>query len=70
LVSLASKGKREAADKKVAAEREEAARKAALKKRADEFEPAIGDIVDTVSSASTELEASAVDRFLSTVRAA
>jgi len=50
---------RETADKKVAAEREEAARKAAMTKLADEFESAIGDIIDTVSSASTELEASA-----------
>jgi HAMP domain-containing protein len=50
---------REAVDKKVAAEREEAARKAAMKKLADEFETAIGDIIDTVSSASTELEVSA-----------
>jgi methyl-accepting chemotaxis protein len=50
---------REIADKKSAAEREEAARKAAMKKLADEFEAAIGDIIETVSSASTELEASA-----------
>jgi len=41
------------------AEREEAARKAAMLKLADEFESAIGNIVQTVSAASTELEASA-----------
>jgi methyl-accepting chemotaxis protein len=33
--------------------------KSAMKKLADDFEAAIGEIVDTVSSASTELEASA-----------
>jgi len=50
---------REAAEKKAAAEREEAARKAAMRKLANEFEAAVGNIIDTVSSASTELEAAA-----------
>ncbi len=50
---------REAVEKKSAAEREEAARKAAMHKLAGEFEAAVGEIIDTVSSASTELEASA-----------
>ncbi len=50
---------RDAADKKVAAEREDAARTAAMRKLADEFETAVGNIIDTVSSASTELEAAA-----------
>jgi methyl-accepting chemotaxis protein len=50
---------REAFDKKATAEREEAARKAAMQKLANEFEAAVGDIIETVSSASTELEASA-----------
>jgi methyl-accepting chemotaxis protein len=50
---------REAADKKAAAERAEAARKAAMHRLADEFEAAVGGIIDTVSSASTHLEAAA-----------
>jgi methyl-accepting chemotaxis protein len=41
-------------DRKMAAER-----RAAMQKLADEFEAAVGEIVQTVSSASTELEASA-----------
>jgi methyl-accepting chemotaxis protein len=50
---------REASEKKAAVEREEAARKAAMFKLANEFEAAVGGIIDTVSCASTELEASA-----------
>jgi methyl-accepting chemotaxis protein len=50
---------REVAEKAAAAEREEAARKAAMRKLADEFEAAVGNIIETVSSASTELEAAA-----------
>jgi methyl-accepting chemotaxis protein len=50
---------REAAAQRAAAEREEAARKATMCKLANEFEAAVGSIIDTVSSASTELEAAA-----------
>jgi methyl-accepting chemotaxis protein len=50
---------REAADKKAAEERLAAERKATMTALADDFETAVGRIIDTVSSASTELEASA-----------
>jgi methyl-accepting chemotaxis protein len=50
---------REAAEKQAAAEREEAVRKAAMHKLANEFEAAVGGIIENVSSASTELEAAA-----------
>ena len=50
---------RTAAARQAAAEREEAARKMGMRKLADEFEGAIGNIIETVSSASTELEAAA-----------
>ncbi len=50
---------RDTMEKRSAAEREEAARKAAMRKLADEFEAAVGTIIETVSSASTELEAAA-----------
>jgi methyl-accepting chemotaxis protein len=50
---------RAAAEQRAAAEREEAARKAAMLKLADAFEVAVGGIIETVSSASTELEAAA-----------
>ncbi len=50
---------RTAAEKQAAAEREEATRKAVMHKLASEFEAAVGNIIETVSSASTELEASA-----------
>jgi len=50
---------REAAEKQAAAAREETARKAAMVKLANEFEAAVGGIIETVSSASTELEAAA-----------
>ena len=53
----------EALMKQEESKREEATRasrrKADMQKLADEFETAVGDIVDTVSSAATELEASA-----------
>jgi len=47
------------AEKKAAEERAEADRKAAMVKLANEFEAAVGGIIETVSSASTELEAAA-----------
>jgi methyl-accepting chemotaxis protein len=50
---------RQAAEKQAAAERAEAARKAAMHKLANEFEAAVGGIIETVSSAATELEAAA-----------
>ena len=50
---------REAAQRKAAEEKAAAERKAAMHALADEFETAVGNIVDTVSSASTELEAAA-----------
>jgi methyl-accepting chemotaxis protein len=50
---------REAAQQKAAEEKAAADRKAAMHKLADEFEKAVGNIINTVSSASTELEAAA-----------
>ncbi len=50
---------REAAHKKAAEDKAAAERRAAMRQLADEFEKAVGDIVVTVSSASTELEAAA-----------
>jgi methyl-accepting chemotaxis protein len=50
---------REAEQKKAAEEHAAAQRKAAMHKLADDFEKAVGGIIDTVSSASTELEAAA-----------
>jgi methyl-accepting chemotaxis protein len=50
---------RDAEQKKAAEERAAAERKAAMHKLADDFEKAVGGIIDTVSSASTELEAAA-----------
>jgi methyl-accepting chemotaxis protein len=50
---------REAAQQKAAEEKAAADRKAAMHKLADEFERAVGNIINTVSSASTELEAAA-----------
>src|SRR5439155_26651988 len=50
---------REAVEKRAAADREEAARKAAMRKLADEFEAAVGSIIETVSAASNALEGSA-----------
>jgi methyl-accepting chemotaxis protein len=50
---------REAADKAAAEARLAAERKAAMRTLADNFEAAVGGIIDTVSSASNELEAAA-----------
>jgi HAMP domain-containing protein len=50
---------REAAQQRAAEEKAAAERKAAMHKLAEDFERAVGNIVDTVSSASTELEAAA-----------
>ncbi len=50
---------REAGEKAAAAAREESARKIAMRKLADEFESAVGVIIQTVSSASQELETAA-----------
>jgi methyl-accepting chemotaxis protein len=50
---------REAAEAKASAEREEMARRAAMHNLADQFESAVGSIIQAVSSASGELEASA-----------
>jgi methyl-accepting chemotaxis protein len=47
------------AEQKEAEKRSLAQRKAEMRKLADEFQAAVGSIVDTVSSASTELEAAA-----------
>ncbi len=58
-VLLAEKAKREAEEKMQADARAAADRKATMHKLADEFQVAVGNIVDTVSSASTELEAAA-----------
>jgi methyl-accepting chemotaxis protein len=50
---------RESAQKKAAEEKAAADRRAAMLKLAADFESAVGGIVDTVSSAATELEAAA-----------
>jgi methyl-accepting chemotaxis protein len=50
---------REAAERHAALEREEAARKLAMRNLANEFEAAVGGIIETVSSASAELESAA-----------
>src|SRR5215471_2303659 len=50
---------REAAHKQAAQAQAEATRKAAMQKLATEFEAAVGGIVETVSSASTQLEVAA-----------
>ena len=50
---------REALEKKTAEEKAAADRKAAMHSLADQFESAVGHIIDTVSSAATELEAAA-----------
>src|SRR4029077_5905195 len=59
-VKLAEKARQEAEAKneqdRIAAQQ----RKVEMGKLADSFEAAVGEIVDTVSSASTELEASAI----------
>jgi methyl-accepting chemotaxis protein len=50
---------REAQERQATAAREEASRKAMTHKLADDFERAVGQIVETVSAAAAELEASA-----------
>ncbi|MDQ2081369.1 methyl-accepting chemotaxis protein [Xanthobacteraceae bacterium Astr-EGSB] len=50
---------RELAMQRAAEEKAAAERKAAMNKLADDFEKAVGNIIETVSSASTELEAAA-----------
>jgi methyl-accepting chemotaxis protein len=50
---------RELVEKQAVVAREEAARKAAMHKLANEFEAAVGTIIETVSSASHQLEAAA-----------
>jgi methyl-accepting chemotaxis protein len=52
-------GEREAAQKKAAEEKAAAERRAAMLELANSFEAAVGGIVETVSSAATELEAAA-----------
>ena len=58
---------REAAQQRAAEEKAAADRKAAMHKLADDFERAVGNIIETVSSASTELEAAA-DTLTKTAR--
>jgi methyl-accepting chemotaxis protein len=53
------KAQREAQEKEAESRAAATARKAEMHKLADQFETAVGDIIDTVSSASTALEASA-----------
>ena len=53
------KAQREAQEKEAESRAAAAARKADTHRLADQFETAVGNIIDTVSSASTELEASA-----------
>jgi methyl-accepting chemotaxis protein len=50
---------RAAAEKKAAAEKADAERKTTMRELADEFEKAVGKIVDTVSTTSMELESAA-----------
>jgi methyl-accepting chemotaxis protein len=56
---LAEKARREAEEQAAADAKAAAARKADMHRLADQFQTAVGNIVDTVSSASTELEAAA-----------
>jgi methyl-accepting chemotaxis protein len=58
-VKAIEKARREAEAQEAEARAAAARRKAEMVKLADEFETAVGEIVETVSSASTELEASA-----------
>jgi methyl-accepting chemotaxis protein len=58
-VLATEKAKREAEEKQAEEARAAAQRKADMHKLADEFQQAVGNIVDTVSAASTELEAAA-----------
>ncbi len=58
-VLATEKAKREAEEKQAEEARAAARRKADMHKLADDFQQAVGNIVDTVSAASTELEAAA-----------
>jgi methyl-accepting chemotaxis protein len=58
-VKAEEKARQEAEEKGAADKRAAAQRKADMQKLANEFEAAVGEIIGTVSSASTELEASA-----------
>jgi methyl-accepting chemotaxis protein len=58
-VKAAERGQQEAEEKAEADRHAAAARKAEMRRLADEFESAVGEIVQTVSSASTQLEAAA-----------
>jgi methyl-accepting chemotaxis protein len=58
-VKAAEKAKLEAEEKMAADARASSSRRAEMSRLADEFQAAVGNIVDTVSSASTELEAAA-----------
>ncbi len=51
--------KRAAEERRIAREKSDAERKEAMTRLADEFEAAVGKVVDTVSSTSSELEAAA-----------
>ena len=58
-VKAAERAQQEAGEKAAADRRASAARKAEMARLADEFESAVGEIVQTVSAASTQLEAAA-----------
>jgi methyl-accepting chemotaxis protein len=58
-VLAAEKAKREAEEKQAEEARQAAQRRAEMHRLADQFQAAVGGIVETVSSASTELEAAA-----------
>ena len=58
-IKAAEKARQEADAKKAAEDQAAAERKATMRRLADDFEKAVGAIVDGVSSASTELEAAA-----------
>ncbi|RAI44351.1 methyl-accepting chemotaxis protein [Rhodoplanes roseus] len=58
-VKAAEKAERDAAEKADADQRAAAERKTAMLRLAGDFEAAVGEIIETVSSASTELEAAA-----------
>jgi methyl-accepting chemotaxis protein len=58
-ILAAEKAKREAEEKQAEEARQAAQRRADMHRLADNFQAAVGGIVDTVSSASTELEAAA-----------
>ncbi|HEY1545092.1 MAG TPA: methyl-accepting chemotaxis protein [Xanthobacteraceae bacterium] len=58
-IKAAERARQEADEKTVADRRAAAGRKVEMQRLADEFESAVGEIVQTVSSASTQLEAAA-----------